>query len=314
MSIEESRILIDYILEHTDLNQSRLARKLNVSRAQVSKWKAGDYLSMERTSQLLKLAGLFDTVNVGWAIFAGSEENANAWYSYVLEILDDVEWGNSLKDFFQDMPDIYVGHLITDLCALGAKIEQLAPTKWCIDEYDEECWEPTPLASALWSVLDTWGQLRDWVDATLDFDDVMDGAESELFEVKSDIEWSTFELALGYVEQPQLTAIGVDETMLDAAVESSRQRILSSLHDICRIRTKHSLPITENYFQLLYLPPIDLAEQLWFRPAALGVGKDLIKSYLPYGQRLIIEHLEYSAEALHVLSKKLDRILATSRA
>src|SRR5258708_15876336 len=106
MEIEKRDNLIEYVLKHTNLNQADLARKLKVSRAQISKWKAGDYISLNRQSELLKLAGLFDTVCVEWAMFAQSKENAEAWYSYVFEVLDNVEWGDVLKDFFHDMPDI----------------------------------------------------------------------------------------------------------------------------------------------------------------------------------------------------------------
>src|SRR4051812_5195733 len=252
MGIERSANLIDHILNHTDLSQADLARKLKVSRAQVSKWKAGDYLSSERTSELLTLAGLFDTVCVEWAIFAKSAENAQAWYSYVLEILEDVEWGDSLKDFFREMPDIYAGHLITDLCDLGAKIDQPAPaTRWV----DEDVYEQTPLASVLFSILETWGQLKDWIDNMLDCDDMTSEAECELFDITSDLEWLAFDLSLKHVERTQLTAIGVDEAKLDALVTTSREKVKSYLHDICDIRTKHGLPIAENYFQFLYLPP-----------------------------------------------------------
>jgi transcriptional regulator with XRE-family HTH domain len=301
--------LIDYILKHTDLNQADLARKLKVSRAQISKWKAGDYLSSERTTELLSLAGLFDTANEEWAMFAKTKENAEAWYSYIFEILEDVEWGRLFKEFFQDMPDIYVGHLIIDLCDIGATIEQRAPTtRWI----DEEACESTPLASALFSVLEIWGQLHDWIDDTLEFEDLTDDAESDIFDLMEDLRFLVFDLALEHVETDELTAIGVDTDKLKALIEKSREKIKSHFHEICIVRLKHGLPITEDYFQLLHLHPEELAEQSWFRPNIHNVNDenidDLIKSYLPYGQRLILTHLEYSARALRHLDEKLDRI------
>jgi transcriptional regulator with XRE-family HTH domain len=311
MEIEESKNLIDYIVKHTDLNQADLARKLKVSRAQVSKWKAGDHLPLERKSELLKLAGLFDTMYVDWAIFAKSEENAEAWYSYVLEILEDVEWVYSLKESFQETPDLYVAKLITGLCDLGAKIEQQSPATPWIDKENDEL---TPLASALLSVLEVWGQLYVWIDETLEFEDLTDDVEEELLDLVDDLRWLTFQLALGHAEEETLTAIGVDRGKLKTVTDKSRQEIRWRLHDICRIRTKLGLPITEDYFQLLYLPSVDLAEQSWYRPADLnvdgqGVSEELIKSYLPYGQRLILTELEHCETALRFLDKKLDRII-----
>jgi transcriptional regulator with XRE-family HTH domain len=300
----ESRNLIDFITTHTTLSQADLARKLKVSPAQISKWKAGDSLSTERTSQLLRLAGLFDTVNVEWAIFARSKQNAEAWYSYVFRILEDVEWGDSLEDFFHDMPDVYVSHLITDLRKLGANINSQAP------EFDEEG-ESTDLDVALFSILENWGQLSDWLHSTLEFDDLTNDAEYELFDITSDLEWLLFDLALDHVDFNELDAIGVNASKLTATVKDARFKIKSHLHDICQIRTKHSLPITGNYFQVLYLSPVELAEQEWFRPGgsiADHVNEDSIKPYLPYGQQLILLHLEYSALALRQLDEKLDRI------
>ena len=306
MVSEESANLIDYILTQTDVNQAGLARKLKVSRAQISKWKAGDHISSERTSQLLSLAGLFDTVNAEWAMFAKSKENAEAWYAYVFEIFQGVEWGSSLNDFFHDMPDIYVGHLIVELCALGATIEHQAPA---IRLTDEETYESTPFASVLFSLLEAWGQLCDWIDVTLDFDDLTNDAECELIDAVSELEWCAFDLALEYVGKEQLIAIGVDEVKPATKAEKARREVFLHLQDICRIRTKHGLPITENYFQLLYLPPVELAEQSWFRPTAENVDENAIKSYLPFGQQLIIAHLECSARALNKLDDKLNRVL-----
>ncbi|MBC8351360.1 MAG: helix-turn-helix transcriptional regulator [Planctomycetes bacterium] len=313
MRHERTKTLIDYVIKHTDLNQAELARKLKVSRAQISKWKSGDHVSMDRTTQLLKLAGLFDAVNVEWAMFAKTEANAQAWYAYIQQIQEDVEWGDSLKDFIADEPEIYVGHLIVDLCNLGASIEQAAPTTRWIDE--EDC-EPTPLASVFYSVLEIWGQLKDWIDCTLNFDDLMDDAECELFDVTCELEWLAFDLALDYVETERLTAIGVEVERLDELIKESRQKIKLYLHDICQIRTKHGLPITENYFQLLYLSPVNLTEQAWFRPGGItGRNEEnLIKSYLPYGQRLILSHLECSAIALRHIDEKLEQLVGKADA
>jgi hypothetical protein len=208
------------------------------------------------------------------------------------------------------MPDVYVAHLITDLRDLGAKIEQQSPE---VRSDGEDC-EPTPLECALYSILETWGQLKDWSDDTLEFDDVSDDVDSELFEHTQELEWLTFDLALDHVETAELAAIGVNETKLNELVSKSRKEIKEHLRQICQIRTKHGLPITEDYFELLYLPPEDLAEQSWFRPLTSGapVDENVIKSCLPYGERLILLHLENSARVLRRIEEKIDRICQKS--
>lgn len=309
MASQRSQNLIDYVIKHTGLSQADLARKLKVSRAQISKWKAGDSLSSERSTALLALAGLFETACIEWAMFAKTDKNARAWYALVLQILEAGEAGDVFRSLCENSPDLYVGHVITRLCELGARVEPRAPaTIWI----DEEKRQHTPLAAALHSVVQAWGQLKVWIDAILKFDDLSDTAEQELAEPITDLEWLTFDLALSHVEKGLLTEIGVDEGKLDFVVQQARQATRSTLHRICKIRMKHGLAITEDYFELLYLPPSDLAEQSLFRPHGMADHADgnLIKSYLPYGQRLILSHLEYQAMALRLLDEKLGRILA----
>lgn len=304
MGSNESQVLVDYVLQQTKLSQAQLARRLKVSRAQISKWKAGDYLSSDRTSELLTLAGLFDTSNPEWAIFAKTKENAEAWYAYVSLILEDVESGSTLKDAFQDMPELCVGHLITDLLHLGAKIESSAPSGIVVENENEL----TPIASALWGILQAWGELRDWMDSTLNFGDMTDDAEMKMMDAVGSLEWATSSLALAHVERNVLYKIGVEEKKLDDLIKKSTGQIDGYLHEICTVRTKYGLPITEDYFQLLYLPSDDLAEADIFRPGYFG-PEEKIKAYLPYGQRLILMHLEQSAALLRRLEEKLDVLL-----
>ena len=311
MTSDKTKNLIDYIIKNTNLKQADIAKKLKVSRAQVSKWKAGDHISYDREKQLLKLAGLFETVCVRWAMFARTEENAQAWYNYFFEIIDDMEmeWGDLQRGFFHDIPDFYVGDVITELCDLGAKIEQQAPITIWIDE-DE--YEMTPLASALYSILETWGQIRVWIENAFELDYVDNEVEYELSELITDLEWLSFDLALGDVERSLLTAIGINQAKLDAKLKKSRSEINAHVHNICKIRTERGLPITDDYFQLLYLPPIDLAESTWSQPPCYDdfVNENTIQRYLPYGQQLIFSQLRCNAIEIGCLNKKLDEIIS----
>lgn len=286
------------------MNQSDLARMLKVSRAQISKWKAGEHLPRERESQLLELAGLFETVNVEWALFAQSKENAEGWYAYVDAIWEDVEWGDVLKDLAQDAPDLYVAHLILALRNICAQFDRQAPP---VSSNHEEPSADEPLASALFSVLEAWCQYHDWIGDALHFNDSSENAEYDLSEVTGELEWLALDLALECIEEKSLQQLGVEKASLNARIKNSRIDIKSRLQSICHIRTKHGLPITANYFQMLYLPPSELAEQSWFRhPQA---DENTIKEYLPYGQQLALLHFECVAQALQTLDKKLDGIL-----
>ncbi len=309
MSVCE-RNLIDYITNKGGYNQADLAQKLGVSRAQITKWKRGEYLPLERQEQLMKLAGLFETVSEGWAMFAETKENADAWYQYFRELWKDLEWGDSLRDLSNDEPALYLWHVLEELLDLGAEIPAIAPeSQW--EGGDEDTCELTPLARCLTAVFETWGQLYDWMDSTLEFSDVDDTAEYELFDVVQDLRWISSGIAIEDIESDVLTATGCDPAKIQAHVEQSRKKAADRLAEICSIRIKHRLPITADYFQLLTSPSIDLAEASWFcRSADSRHAGEAIKSYLSYGETQLLSHQEYQSMMLQQLDRKLDRLLA----
>lgn len=299
--------LVEYITNKGAYSQADLARELNVSRAQITKWKAGECLPHDRQAQLMKLAGLFDTVSEEWAMFAETQENAEAWYTYFRALVEDLEWGVSLCDLSSDTPEIYFWHILEELLDLGAEISSVAPeTRW---EGEDE-YNLTPLASCLTAIFETWGQLYDWMDVTLEFDDLDDTVTYELFEVVEDLRWIASGIAIEDVEQELLTAIGCDPAKIQSHVEQSRKKAATRLAEICNIRIKHGLPITDDYFQLLTVPAIELAESPWFRPIphSRHTGQ-AITSYLPYGERQLLAHQECQARMLQQIDAKLDRLL-----
>ena len=48
--------IIDYIIKNKGLRQKDIAENLNVSKAQVSKWKSGEHIPHERREELLSIA------------------------------------------------------------------------------------------------------------------------------------------------------------------------------------------------------------------------------------------------------------------
>jgi|GEM_PF-2078994 len=232
--------LVEYITNKGTYSQADLARELNVSRAQITKWKAGECLQHDRQTQPMKLAGLFDTVSEEWAMFAETQENAEAWYTYFRALVEDLEWGDSLCDLSSDTPEIYFWHILEELLDLGAEISSVAPeTRW---EGEDE-YNLTPLASCLMATFETWGQLYDWMDVTLEFDDLDGTVTYELFEVVEDLRWVASGIAIEDVEQELLTAIGCDPAKIQSHVEQSRKKAATRLAEVCNIRIKHGLPM-----------------------------------------------------------------------
>jgi transcriptional regulator with XRE-family HTH domain len=70
--------LIQLALSVLDCNQKELAQRLNVSPAQVSKWKNGDYMSYDMQAKLSGLIGIED-MDPDYVVQAGSVQDAQKW-------------------------------------------------------------------------------------------------------------------------------------------------------------------------------------------------------------------------------------------
>ncbi|QDU58026.1 helix-turn-helix domain-containing protein [Aeoliella mucimassa] len=293
--------LIEFITSNTAYNQADLARALNVSRAQISRWKAGEAIPRNRETELLEIGGLFSTVCTDWAMFARTEANAENWYIYFTDILSGSEWGWALKDLYRDSPDKYSSHVIRTLLKLGADIPFAAPSA---RELDGENVESTPLASALYGLFDAWAQIHDWVYLAFDTDDC--GDQFDLFEISNELEWLTFDLGVLSVDIDCLRGIGIKEKELDEFHRKTVDTIEVRLHQFCLLRTQNGYPIKHDYFNLLDLSPIELAEQAFMRNRD---GKNRIMNYLSYGEQMCISRLDYSVHLLSRIDEKLDVLL-----
>jgi len=79
--------LVQLALDTLSCNQKALAMRLEVSPTQISKWKKGEYMSLEMEAKLRALAniGEMDPVFVRWA---GSIEHAKKWERLIFHLAD----------------------------------------------------------------------------------------------------------------------------------------------------------------------------------------------------------------------------------
>jgi len=79
--------LIKLVLIQLDCSQKDLAHKLDVSTAQVSKWKSNAYMSEDMRQRLTELAGIgvYDSDFVYWT---GGLEQSKKWYKLINDIAD----------------------------------------------------------------------------------------------------------------------------------------------------------------------------------------------------------------------------------
>jgi transcriptional regulator with XRE-family HTH domain len=81
---------VELALKTMNCNQKALAKTLGVSTSQVSKWKAGESMSSERTAEFRKLTGV-KSHYPDFVLWVGSVENADKWAALIQELADDAE-------------------------------------------------------------------------------------------------------------------------------------------------------------------------------------------------------------------------------
>jgi transcriptional regulator with XRE-family HTH domain len=166
--INEQALLIKLTLSELDCNQKQLAKRLNVSETQISKWKKGEHMSRDFESKLTELSG------VGWkqpsaCIAAGSVEDLQKWELLVGEAygiaLAGVEHGWEIRTLDDEL-ESFTGSLIVDLVNLGVDI-------------------PRPFPKELEKILDEDGDNKNWAELELGGND--EQAKNGLFDLLQEI-------------------------------------------------------------------------------------------------------------------------------
>ncbi|AVR95146.1 helix-turn-helix domain-containing protein [Pseudoduganella armeniaca] len=89
--IQES--LIQLALKALSCNQKELAARLNVSPAQISKWKNGEYMSLDMQKRIRTIIGLGE-IDANFVLMAGSVDNAAKWRKLIAFLSERVQFDN----------------------------------------------------------------------------------------------------------------------------------------------------------------------------------------------------------------------------
>ncbi len=87
--METSKAWVELALNLLDCNQTELARKLSVSSSQISKWRAGDYISLEKIQKFRNLLSLEENRNPAVVLWAGSLEHEAQWTQLIKRLAAD---------------------------------------------------------------------------------------------------------------------------------------------------------------------------------------------------------------------------------
>lgn len=289
--------VIEYIINNKGLRQTDLAQELGVSRAQVSRWKSGEYIPSGRKEALMRLAGLFGD-DPDWAILAKTEENAQEWIKYIKSMNDDLSsCGHLVSPLLEDMADFYVPQLLLSLSEIGVSIPEKAPQK----EDDEE---NTDAADSFESLVDEYlrhyGVLITWCRKYVFFE------ESDLFDIGAELESYTQEVALFYIEKKLLEETGVDSDKFEQFVARVRGDVKREIMRLCSAMKAIHTPFETDYFDLINKNPYEISEELeeseWAQYSS-------IDCYLPYADRVLLEETRRTNEILEKLLENVGSLL-----
>lgn len=178
-----SKAMVQLALQLLSCNQKELAVALKVSPTQVSKWKAGEYISFEMESALRKLIGIGDK-DPELILHAGGIDPAAKWerlISYLAAIAESAgETGYNTSPLV-DETELLCGMVFQALVEMGIQIPKPFPKELNIDlDNDELAWdaiERNPIASLIYEIFrsytDIYGFYAAYVSELL-YDDALD--------------------------------------------------------------------------------------------------------------------------------------------
>lgn len=292
--------LIDYIIETKGLRQKDLADQLGVSRAQISKWKAGEYISAEKLEKLNEIAGLFGD-DPDWAILVKSEENAEAWYAYFQEMNELAE--GYAAYLFDDMPELYVRFILLLFKEVGVDVPMSPPsTDRGHEELDtiSDAEEGDPLESLILEFLSVYGHLIEWWERNIQCTD-----HPDLMDAQMDLRHYAPEIALNSVPVGVREAAGIREEVFRPFYREKTFEIRRGIHELCDRMNELRIPFVADYFAYLHEDPEVLDDEMLFD----DIMGDSIEKLLPYGERTILLESRKTNELLKELHLKVDALL-----
>lgn len=194
----KSPALVELALSAQGCNQKQLAVRLQVSPAQISKWKNGDYISFEMSNKLSQLAGL-NNLDPNLVLTAGSKKDAIKWiqlFRYLADLAEsNAETGYNTSPLIEDLNDdncLLFWNIFHVLQEMGVTIPRPYPEELeaCIagdDDYNEAIWD-NEIASLIYDMLKSFTDVYGFYEAfvsDLVFDEELDLSNTPAWELDS---------------------------------------------------------------------------------------------------------------------------------
>jgi len=198
--------LLKLVLRETGLSQKEIAKKLNVSAAQISKWKAGEHISYEMEEKLKVLLSIGDR-DPDVVYWTGGIEQADKWvrlFEHLAERAPESAECSYICAPLEDETDFFFPNILSTLIEAGAIIPEYFPEKIDFDydaDYDENeeafgmLYDTNEFSNLIYEALKAYCQHYDFYAAYVR--DIMYEDDLDLYNTDaSNIEPCLFSLAL----------------------------------------------------------------------------------------------------------------------
>jgi len=195
----KSSSLVQLALSAQGCTQKELALRLEVSQAQISKWKNGEHISFEMSGKLSELAGL-DDLDPEFVLLAGSKEDAKKWAQLIRYLADlaeqNAETGYNTAPLIEDLDDdncLLFWNTFHVLQEMGVNIPRPFPKEleaYVEDDSEGEAIWDNEIASLIYdmfkSLTNVYGFYAAFV-SDLVFDDKLDLVGTPAWELDSEL-------------------------------------------------------------------------------------------------------------------------------
>ncbi|MET4695212.1 helix-turn-helix domain-containing protein [Endozoicomonas lisbonensis] len=282
--------IIDHIIRNTGLNQRDLANELEVSSAQISKWKSGDPIPSDRREQLNKIID-FSGTDSEWAVIAKTKDNSQAWVAYMKhkdEATHVIPY--ELREFMcmMDYPA-----LLKQMYSFGVPIPNSALK---INEAKD-----TSFDSFVSEFFKKYLVLAAWYDHVV-FSDI--NLVDELFMEPHEVRDCLAGVALNNISRDLIIELGTDMDFFDRNMKDHIDETILKLNIMCNQIVLKGLPLVADYFDIVNKTVDEISQEI----PVLKIDKKTVKDYMGYGNLMILKELERQSKLLEKIHHKLAEI------
>jgi len=293
--------LIDLVISKTGLNQTSIAKELGVSRAQISKWKAGEFIPFDRSGALSKLAGMF-TDDIQWLELVENQKNADAWIKYISDINERCD---SPVVELTDMPDHYAPKILKELNEAGINLPSCPPV---LVEEESAFYGELDLSDLLFEFLEHYHIYESWSSRHLmGLDEYVDDKfQSEIYEITAEINYFASAMAISCISTDHLSAVNGDKNKFRTFIKKAEYDCQDQIRQLCDELVRHGIPLTINYYDFINKSANYLEDKDMFADI---LKEKWILQHLPYGEQDIINRMERVEAGIVDLHEKIDILL-----